>query len=280
MIKPSKKGVRYTNRISSLENQKYEDSFINDALYRAMRPALSKQYEQFGLLRPVEMWCDAKKACKKVCESEYPVDCIGSIYDALKDDWYGIEMNENKLNFAVTYQDNIFAAREVIWCMYAMLHSIEHDNQTELCNKLLGLLGESKNSFKNSAEKAYDKAKTEGYTPTFEFSNRAKPTASVGNVDQSEPFTKQEEKETRTNGAQMLPVLVMMERLWSPLRLSQLSRTDKAELLSILTGWSKDTIYNKLSSNIELSEKWHKDDIDRINKLLPHLGVKREIKIE
>lgn len=273
-------GEKTLNRIKRNRIRYYEDMFINDALYRAMRPVLAEQYDTFGLLRPVEMWHEATLISKKLCESQFPVDLIPSIYDSMKEDWVGIQTERDVFRFGALQDSNILAVREIIWCVYAMLHSIEHDNQTELCNKLLGLLGEWKNSFKNSAEKAYDKAKTEGYTPTFKFSNRAKPTASVGNVDQSEPFTKQEEKETRTNGAQMLPVLVMMERLWSPLRLSQLSRTDKAELLSILTGWSKDTIYNKLSSNIELSEKWHKDDIDRINKLLPHLGVKREIKIE
>lgn len=80
----------------------------------------------------------------------------------------------------------------------------------------------------------------------------------------------------RSHGVQMKPLLRMMDKLWNRLG-KDLNNTDKAEFLSILTGYSYDYIYNNIGGSFDLTDKQHGKDLERINKILLKFGVKRGI---
>lgn len=138
--------------------------------------------------------------------------------------------------------------------------------------------------FKKTADEAIKKAMKENdYTP-LSFLDKPRAIASGKKKYQNEAadVEAEEPKEHRTHGVRMLPALAMMQRLWSPFKQSKLSDKDRAEFLSILTGWSKDAIYNTIVENKDgynLSETWHQKDIERANEMLRRMGVMRPIKI-
>lgn len=282
------KGIKYTSRPDRDEIQELEDTYLDDPLYRHMRPYLSNHYQTYELLQPAEMWCEARKAAEEIWDKEHPVNRVGVIFDQLSNDYYGIKQKESPMpNFEIweePYNDHLLAASEVMWCLYAMLSPVYHDEQKELTNAIIGKMRKWREDFKKTADEAIKKAMKENdYTP-LSFLDKPRAIASGKKKYQNEAadVEAEEPKEHRTHGVRMLPALAMMQRLWSPFKQSKLSDKDRAEFLSILTGWSKDAIYNTIVENKDgynLSETWHQKDIERANEMLRRMGVMRPIKI-
>lgn len=278
----NKKGEKLVKRMSTDKEFTLDNLYANNPLYRAMYSELSEEYESYELLRPVEIWGEAVNYSKAIFAAEYPIFQIESIYNKIKEDYYGIKKKQQFFETDFDRNDNGKAASEVMWCIYAILSPLVSEQQTEINNKLLSYLD---SDMMKIADRAIETALNDkDYNMLFFLD---KPRAWGHGIAAHQPETisqETKETETRTHGVQMKPLLEMMNSLWGRLRLTDLSRTHRAELLSIMTGWSKDTIYNELKANddrshYDLSEKWHSEDIKRINNLLPQLGVKRAIKI-
>lgn len=281
-------GIKYSSRPDRIQIQELEDTYIKDPLYRRLRNYLSKHYQVYELLQPAEMWCEARKAAEQIWEKDYPVDRVGVIFDQLSNDYYGIRKKENPMpSFEAwdePYNDHQLTASEVMWCLYAMLSPVYHDEQKELTDTILDKMGKWKAEFKKAADAAVQEAiKEKDYTP-LSFLDKPRAIASGIKKYQNDAVevVSEEPKEHRTHGVRMLPALAMMQRLWSPFKQSKLSDKDRAEFLSILTGWSRDSIYNTIienKGNFNLSETWHQKDIERVNEMLRNMGVMRPIKI-
>lgn len=283
-----KEGFKLSSRPDRAQIQELEDSYLDDSLYRQMRPHLSLHYQIYELLQPAEMWCEARIAAEVIWDKEHPVDRVGVIFDQLSNDYYGIKQKETPMpSFEVwdePYNDHHYAASEVMWCLYAMLSPLAHDAQKELTDAILEKMGKWKVEFRKVADAAVKEAMNDKDYNPFSFIDKPRAIASGIKKYQNDVVETEavEPKEQRTHGVHMLPALAMMERLWSPFKQSKLSDKHRAEFLSILTGWSKDAIYNTIVENKDgynLSETWHQKDIERINKQLLQMGVMRPIKI-
>lgn len=112
------------------------------------------------------------------------------------------------------------------------------------------------------------------------YNNESMP-ASIGMVESAED-TSQEYTDIASNKDRLcLKVLVLMyNRLWSKLGMSECSNADKARFLAMVSGYKFDSIYNRLNENYDLTERDHKEDVDKANTFLLKMGIKKPITIK
>lgn len=91
---------------------------------------------------------------------------------------------------------------------------------------------------------------------------------------------KKEERPVRTHGMGEKVTIAMLMKLESKLGISALTVSERAEIYSSITGFSKDKISQLLSGRIDLIEAYHLKDVEKANKLLLKMGIKRPIAID
>lgn len=91
---------------------------------------------------------------------------------------------------------------------------------------------------------------------------------------------KKEERPVRTHGMGEKVTIAMLMKLESKLGISALTVSERAEIYSSITGFSKDKISQLLSGRIDLIEAYHLKDVEKANKLLLKMGIKRPIVID
>lgn len=261
-------------RMSGEERQTFNEMHVDwDCLYNEIYSLLTLRYRFYRLLSPEEMWSEAITVFRRVYNKENIRVFIQSAYNQYLDDYEGISPRDESFSFNEHY--NVDTAKEIMWCLSMMFEFCGHPNLNDIQNCILNLIidwDENESKTKSAIERAKNHADYK-YTRDWYVS---------GTINNKENKTA---KENRQDGVQLIPLLEMMQSLWSFFRMSGVSRNDRAEFLSIISGYNKDTIYNQLKSindksHYDLSPDRHGEDIERINRLLPSLGVKRPIKIE
>lgn len=88
------------------------------------------------------------------------------------------------------------------------------------------------------------------------------------------------EKPVRTFGLGEKVTVALLMKLESRLGTTSLNTNERASIYSAITGFSKDKIYTLLSGNFDLLESYHLEDVEKANKILNKLGIKRMITID
>lgn len=97
---------------------------------------------------------------------------------------------------------------------------------------------------------------------------------------QKDKTLKREAKETRTFGMGEKVTIAMLMKLESKLGINGLSTKERAEIYSAITGFSPDKIYNLLNGNFDLVKNYHLEDVERANKILDKMEIKRKLKCD
>lgn len=97
---------------------------------------------------------------------------------------------------------------------------------------------------------------------------------------QKDKTLKKEAKETRTFGMGEKVTIAMLMKLESKLGINGLSTKERAEIYSAITGFSPDKIYNLLNGNFDLVRNYHLEDVERANKILDKMEIRRKLKCD
>lgn len=269
-------GVKLSERPSDGEcAEKCFELIDREPLFREMQELLCSEYDSIHLLHPYEMWEEAKAICKQIAASKYPKNTINMCHTKLQDEYAGIKDERDKYSFASDRGCETEAAKEVFLCVHYMLLGSDLEALKGVPEHIRGIMY-FPDWMKNKGNKAFELAKKdEHFDGNFYIKDAPKPQGAL-------PKT-----ERRENGIQMVPVVAMMDKLWPKMRFDKSfampTERDKARLLSLLTGWSEDAIYNLMTGDRfkeKLSAKQHGDDISKANEVLRAFQVKRPITFE
>lgn len=230
-----------------------------------------------------ENWTDAKTFVSNLCKERHPELHVTNRIKTLLSN--------------TTYFSSTKRGREVTSCNKLSRAEIEEEIEAVLFYsaiifKYLYFTTENE-SFNSSFNTLYENIEStllvdnidiiiEDLNEAFEISAPKDNYDYINNCPRSDKSGKEETEyiEKRTHGLQMKPMIRMMDCLWSRLGMSESSTADKAEFLCMLTGWSKESIYNKIGGQFDLTENHHQEDVERINRFLPKIGIKRAIKYD
>lgn len=87
-------------------------------------------------------------------------------------------------------------------------------------------------------------------------------------------------EDRRTDGIGLKVAIRVFGKLWTRLNLQDATQSDKEDVISTLCGFKKNYIHKYISGNFELTETDNKDDVDRGNKILQKMGIKRGIEVD